>query len=696
MSAVVSPTGLLPVVLDPDTSTELNLNDGEGYIVHADMSFPLPAAKPVLASSIDTEGALAVPDSIHYDNREIGFKVRVYGSTDEQVEDRLNRLADRVAHVHRNGGVLGVTTPGGATIFFDLVGEFDADAEFGEPWLRLNKTDVEIRLQALPYWRAEEEFVGTFAQTVGRPVLDFVTEAIAGNVPALGRLVIRDQVGADRFTVVIGSQSTNYSPDANKALYYTGEQFTPLGSSTTPGFGVIFRGDLGPVAQAILSSRLVTTDTHLGHHGNYRVWAILTRPTTNTGVVTVQLEWAEGDFKRRNQNPSVTFNANDREGVLTYTDLGAVSITPEAERWEFRLTASSTVLGDDINVAAFMLFPTDDTYIKLSGQRLIIVPSAFTALDYFDQTAGALAGKTMTQGGTWGAGGSDPTDFTVNATTHAAERSEGNDANQVLGGRAALVSGSFTDQAVQVASTVNYTGAGAAGANQTTMRGFAMRYLGTSNGMQAGILETAGVASTDARAYIAIRVGGVDLAILDQPLPVGIAPFRGTSSPSIPMGTPIGMYCRADSSGLVQLSIWIADLTHFTTWYAWHQDLATGGALASGQMGIYDGHVGAAGDFTRVYDYFGAYIPTKDAALFSNQSLELTHNSATRYDEGGLAKSKVSIRRGNYFKPKPGQNRLLVVPMRNDPDLATNAAPNDVVEADLYVAKRGLIVPGLE
>jgi hypothetical protein len=138
------------------------------------------------------------------------------------------------------------------------------------------------------------------------------------------------------------------------------------------------------------------------------VWAGTYQSTGNTGAVSVRLEWGEGDFRRRTLNDAVNFAAGERGGQFVLVDLGLVHLTEAVQgtqRWEGRVLAKSTVTGDEIDVDCLFLFPVDEGYTELSGVWQSDTPTSFTARDEFNQTAGALAGKTVPSGGTWAAGG---------------------------------------------------------------------------------------------------------------------------------------------------------------------------------------------------------------------------------------------------------------------------------------------------
>jgi hypothetical protein len=125
--------------------------------------------------------------------------------------------------------------------------------------------------------------------------------------------------------------------------------------------------------------------------------------------------------------------------------------------------------------------------------------------------------------------------------------------------------------------------------------------------------------------------------------------------------------------------------------------LATGGARATGTVGIYDAH-NSASACTRTYDNVLAFVPTADAAIFSQQSLTLAHDGATREDSGGTFSSKVSDRRGRYLKippagPEGRSTRLAVLALPNDPYTMSDAAAIYDLSAQLFVTPRGLVVP---
>jgi hypothetical protein len=138
-----------------------------------------------------------------------------------------------------------------------------------------------------------------------------------------------------RRNVVVGVQSRFYDSAASAALYYPASGRTALGTSTVVAGAagatgnVIRNTDLIPTWQAIASTQATGGGTHFSHVGSFRVRARTYRPTGNTGAVSIRLEWAEGDFRRRTLNDPYNF--------------AAVSCTPPFKRTRKRGSRSPTV-----------------------------------------------------------------------------------------------------------------------------------------------------------------------------------------------------------------------------------------------------------------------------------------------------------------------------------------------------------------
>ena len=160
-----------------------------------------------------------------------------------------------------------------------------------------------------------------------------------GDVPALGRLVIDNDATADQWWVVWGAETdaayTFTDSTGSGGLLYQAESRTGLGGSATAagpsgasgaGSNVMRNTALETSYLAILATQASGGGSHLSHVGTFKVYARVQVPTSNTGEVTVALEWAVGEYFGPATNTAVTIPA-DYEGTWRLLDLGLVNIT---------------------------------------------------------------------------------------------------------------------------------------------------------------------------------------------------------------------------------------------------------------------------------------------------------------------------------------------------------------------------------
>src|SRR6185312_12685917 len=124
----------------------------------------------------------------------------------------------------------------------------------------------------------------------------------------------------------------------------------------------VFQGGLKSAYISMLSTQKASAGNHLSNIGTFRVFGRFQRPTSNSGEVSVALEWAQGDFRLTTQNEAKTWKKDELEGVFTLVDLGLVhliKVTAGMQRWEGRILAKSTSTGDDIYCDYLMLVPVD-------------------------------------------------------------------------------------------------------------------------------------------------------------------------------------------------------------------------------------------------------------------------------------------------------------------------------------------------
>jgi hypothetical protein len=310
------------------------------------------------------------------------------------------------------------------------------------------------------------------------------------------------------------------------------------------------------------------------------------------------------------------------------------------------------------------------SYGKARGPIVFATPTSFLARDEFDQSAGSLSGKTLPVGGAWsGAGDSD--DFTIDAAAHLAQRTATGDADFQTGRYAIAGSTSFTAIAVQVDFAISI-GSGAG------YQGVFARYTDVNNWLMA-VMNAAG------NLLVLKRVAGTTTTLLDLQV-------RGGSTSAIGYWTLL-------------LSVDVAGL-----WVAWvypqgsspkgaaalglDSVLATGGALATGKVGIYDAFP-AFVSYTRTYDNFAAWGPAANAVIFPSRTARFLHDMALRQNAGGTSEGAVPVFEGKHLRLPPatraGRKSRLVVKIRDfdvDSGLPDAGLTSRSVNATLNVTPR--------
>ena len=679
------------LVIDPTTedatNVQLDISDNTTFFLLAH-EYPVPDRDSTWGSSADTEGEALVQH--RYRNREITVKVRVIGTSTSDIATKLGYLQQKVGKLNREGGTLKRTTPNSDTIVFDVLGA-DLDLPQDKRYMASNRVkELTVKFTCKPFGRGAAVTLADKAETT-LPYVSQVETAIKGDVPALGKLVIDEDQAQNQWTALWGIQSRYYDSASSAALFFEAEGLTLQGAGAATstalagysGSGSVLANTLATSYQSILSSQATGGGAHWSHIGDFRVYARVAVPTGNTGTVTVRAQWTVGDGRVWTQNDETAIDANVK-GVWRMVDLGMVSI-PKAvqgtQRWELRFHAKSTVAGDDVHVDWFLLLPVSEGSGIASGVSSAIDYSSFQARDEFDQTAGALAGKTPNTGGNWANAG-DATDFQVSGsgtvTRTATLDTSTNMSNACLDTMATPASlAGLLAQVTQ--STSDPYGDG----NYRLRQGLLLRYTDTSNFLAVymrpyspsvgGVYAVQRVAGTERTIISNASVSGFPLH-----LPYVLAASVGADGLITVMGAPEGIGWSVFASG-------------------YSADLATGGALASGKVGLFDWYHTSSTAQTRTYTFFGAYGVNADYAVPASQSLEVRHDRVIREDSGGTLWQPPSSYKGDYLLIPPAgresRSCRWIVKMSRGP-VATGADGGiDDASARLTYTPRYLVVP---
>lgn len=655
------------LVFDPTsedaTNIQVSLEDQANGIAVLSQEYPAPERRRKTAASSDTFGDPFVQGA--YGNRQIPLVIRCFGS-EATMRARVASLTQKVGKFAQYGGTLKRTLNNGDAVIFDVL---DADIEVPADWqfLHSNNVSVPITLTAKPAARGPEESFSSVSETT-LPALIWTMTGVKGDVPGLVRWVFDEQDGDDQQFLHFGLQCRNYPGAAagttTAHLFYEAEALTPLGGAAgsalagASGGTVVNQGTVTTSYQAMLGLKLAS-GTFLTHVGDFSVWARVYQPTGNAGTVTCALEWAQGDFRNVTRNTEQELPATDR-GQLLMVPLGQVHLSKAAagaQRWEGRVIAKSTTLGDDFAVDEIELFPVTEGYGEISATSVISAPAAFSARDEFDQSAGNLTGKSAPTGGAW-AGAGDADDFAVETSFARARRTATGDAQSDTGGRFVTLNTNMTSTIVEVDFATSDYG--------TARQGLLARYVDVNNWLQVHLLK-----ATTGEDFLQInkRVGGslTVLATLELP-PTDVDAW-------------LSMRVAVYSDGMFRVFLGLQGTTVLPEVHrGFDADLVAGGALASGDVGMYDSNIG--GSLVRQYDNFAAWVPVADAVMFANQSLEVGPFTVLREDSGGSVWAEPGEFRGRYPRIPPsnvgGTVRVIAKASRGVPGQGPDAGIDNI------------------
>jgi hypothetical protein len=391
-------------------------------------------------------------------------------------------------------------------------------------------------------------------------------------------------------------------------------------------------------------------------------------PTTNVGAVSVALEWSRYEFAQAARNTPVTLNSI-RTAAWQMVDLGVITIPSDSPSWEGHIVAASGTFGDDLDIDTLMFVPVDEGHGDARGLLAKTAPAAIAAQDNFATGTGALNTNALQIGGTWATSGAT-TDYAYSSATVARST------NVVETTPRFALAGSSTFATID--ASVDMTTSVAT----TLQMGLVLRYVDASNYLvvvwDGDLTHTVSVIK---------NIAGTKTTI-------GTFQYLFTSA------TPIyhTLRARVDPAGRVYVWINPASSTQSINpaTVMFDTNLAVGGALATGKVGISDQTLTTTAS-TRNYDNFYAYVPTLDAAMFAGQSIEVRHDRVRRQNFFGTALRPVSYYAGDYLKiPVAGAEgrttRIIVKAARNNPDYGPDSAIDDIT-AQLFYTPRWLNVP---
>ncbi len=535
--------------------------------------------------------------------------------------EALRRLRAKTALLQREGGWLRR-----GNLYADVV---NASLALPDRYEHLSyEIDVVLTLECIPEFYGVEEELTSHVE-VDRSTVVFTEASIKGDFPARARLIVSEFQGQYQRGLAWAYRCRHYDTASTAQLRYRAQDLTPLGSSTL----VSLAGSASPsvvrqtVGSAGWSPLLMTdiTDGALTHTGSYRVFARVHTLATSAAP-QFRLTWNVGDLTLPVINEGFTIYSPDQYFIA---DLGEVRLDPApigSHRWHGQVQAKGTYGNATVFVDEVWLQPLDE------GAGLLRAPlttSSYTthiARDEFDQSAGALTGKTLPTGQTWGFAGAVG-DWTVTGGT--AVRAGAVDANLDSGRFAIAGSTYYGDIAVQANFTRTSPATFASG---VIRQGVFCRWTDTNNYLLA-VLET--------------TFGGVP-----QPYYMKLLKRKAGTTYilySALWGRDPNVRLQASTSG--HYGMWVYGGSNATppVVVGADADLATGGALAAGQHGLYEANTMTSG-FIRVTDNFESWAPDADAVMYPSRSCEVRWDGMFRETNDTNRYGPVSVVEGDLAR----------------------------------------------
>lgn len=603
-----------------------------------------------------------IPVDFRLPNRVVRIPLTLRDHGELTFEQARSSVQAKAGLFQREGGIL-MREVNGTPWFADVVGAtLRMGGSTAQALLDVD-ADAVLTLETLPDWYGEEIELDT---DTGTGEVITTLGPVDGDHPGRTRIVITDTDGVARRGVLWAIRSRHYSNAATAAPAYAAEDLTPVDAAelaTVAGsFGTqaVEHESVGENWTPVLSTDIDGVGA-MTHTGSYRVWA---RAKATSADVRFRLAWDVGDLVSPAQNPAAKIPAASGFYDL---DLGAVRLDRSplgTHRWQGIIQAKSTN-NHVVAIDRLWLQAVDDAAGSLIAPTGSADPGLreFVARDAFVQSAGNLNGKTAPVGGNWATTG-DATDFAVDATDHAAERSvvsSGDYRYATLGG--------IPDTAairVDVACTT-----------AEALSGLTARFTDSTNNIRC-------VYAPDGTLSLSVIVAGVNaIDVLSERVPFAFLPNMW-----------ITLTLAVDTDGRV--SAWAfprggSALEPVLTVQV--DELATGGALDSGRAGFMDFCPTTA---VRSYDNFAAWEIDQDAVIHPNQTLEIRTDGAFRNTADGTSSGPV-VPGGDLPRIPPSgmENRvseLLVKATRGDlGDLPDPSA--DDLSVTVYYRPSWLFVP---
>lgn len=651
------------MALDGYVLNGTSLNDETNYGIEA-MDAPPPVKRPEWAQAADSDGSSLIRTPL-YENRTITLTLRVgpQASMNAALE-KIGALNDLLQECEKNpdGSPL-VYTPATGTkkyTLYVLTAQITAVPTVNEgnsAGFYVFAPQLTVVLTCKPFaYGTEEEVAAAKSIETGLSTVVLTIPTMAGDVPAEGRLVVKDTSGPGRRFVEWGLEQRYYN--ASTSLILDSEDMTVVSgaqSTLLNAEGAYKRAGAtnGTVALALVPEPVISCTTgNLKHVGTFRVKgrvrATLGSESTIENVyVRLSYQDGEGPFRAN------TWQTPPLGNEFAEVDLGTITLTEKVtgtQKWSGQLEAYSTnkAATDTLHIDYLTFIPCEEGYGKARGVRSSV--GSTVAFDNLTTgtLSGALSGRTSPLGGAWVTGGG-AADFAVEAG--AITRASATE-------RVGLLGSAFTNMRTTVTFPALKVGGNLA-------RGAIVR-AGSETSYAVGLYKTPGELS--------------------------IAKVSGGKTPFATRSVPIGLIAEA-------LSLTVIGSTYYLVLYTTtgnYELVGTNVSFTSGKGGIYDSSAS-----TELHKYTGISIvklPPTPFCIQPSHAMEVRSDSTIAEDPTGTFSGPVQEYRGQrFYVPQDGSanrtSRVLVKADRNDLEEADQQTIGDAFTAQVFATPRFCALP---
>lgn len=678
---------------------DLDLNDGVTYSMTALRLGPAPK-KPQFAENPDGNGAPLVrtPPT---DNMPGTARIEILPQdTMAEAIDAINAIDHKFASAEELIGGLECTwTPadsGRSATVYVLQGQITDRpivVEGDDAGYFLSAPVIMLEFVCDPSFYEDE--VAHTAVTSTDPLILVELADVGGVLPARARMVVTDIEGTRREDLEFGLEQRLYDDADPQPLFIDSADldisgFTGALATRTGAYN-------GATNNVVAATALVPT------------WqTVAGLSVENAGAFRVKLGvWAESDdvrFRLRYRAGDAPFStaagvvsvAAPVAGELCEVDVGTIDL-PEGLGGELRFEIKSATPGEDGEIDYVVLMPTQVYGRARAPKSQEDSVTAITAYDSGTTHADATALHTLAApvGGNWDKAG-DAVGLTTESDDATFRRSELSDAS--------LYTGSYTyldgaDQdAVSVQADVSLPSFSGQTLQKTIAGGVLARFVDTNNWLMAVIYlqELTYVGSfKHSWLYLYKRVAGTLSALGNY----GLNPYAHISGfHTVKVGVDengdVSVYSAAQGSDLGSAKISVTG----------DSDLATGGALEDGKIGIYDATDLASGTHVRKYTNFLASAVAAgeihtNAVIHPGQACEITSFEAVRDSSDGTKVGRIPVYRGSRFWVPPAGDsdrvsRLAVKVRQGDLTLEKAQGLTDETQVQVFTRAAWRTAPG--